>query len=29
LGDKVNNQIISNKTASFDAKLLNLVNFFC
>jgi len=29
LGDKVNNQIISSKTANFDAKILNLVNFFC
>jgi len=28
LGDKVNNQIISSKTAYFDAKILNLVIFF-
>jgi len=28
LGGKVNNQIISNKMASFDAKILNLVIFF-
>jgi len=28
LGDKVNSQIISSKTANFDAKILNLAIFF-